>query len=331
MTSTTIKRRDPSIDILKCLAALLITHSHMEILYPHHLTSLATGGAIGDVLFFFCSGYTLFLGQQRDFPNWYKRRINRIYPTVFMWALVSAVLFSSTKDMESIVLSGGGWFVSCIMIYYVILWFIRRFFIKKLTWVFAFFSAIVLAWYVLFEDSREVFMYGNTYFKWVHYFLFMLLGACLGLKRKANGFEMTVKPKVIPTLLKIIGCVILFYGLQIFGKHIIWVAHLQILTLIPLMGITYWLFMHCNTQGVLNLYARKWPHRLIYWIGALCLEIYLCQTSLFTDKMNGLFPLNMLIMFVVIFVFAYGVKVLSNWFSQTFRTEPYDWNAMIKL
>lgn len=47
--NTTVKKRDNSIDILKCLAALIITNSHMEILYPHHLTSLATGGAIGDV------------------------------------------------------------------------------------------------------------------------------------------------------------------------------------------------------------------------------------------------------------------------------------------
>lgn len=248
-----------------------------------------------------------------------------------MWALVSAVLFSSTRNMVDVVLYGGGWFVSCIMIYYVILWFIKRFFIQKLLWVFGFFSAIVVVWYVFFEDSSEIFMYGNTYFKWGHYFLFMLLGASLGLRRKETGFEMAVKPKVIPSLMKILGCAILFYGIQIFGKHYMWMAHFQILTLFPLMGITYWLFMLCNTQGVLNLYARKWPHHIIYWIGALCLEIYLCQTSLFTDRMNGLFPLNLVIMFPIIFVFAYGIKVLSNWFSQTFQTEPYDWRAMVKL
>lgn len=330
MTATT-KKRNNSIDILKFLAVLIITNSHMELLYPPHLATLATGGAIGDVLFFFCSGYTLFLGRQMDFPNWYKRRINRIYPTVFMWALVSAVLFSSTKNIVDIVLSGGGWFVSCIMIYYVIIWFIKRFFIQKLLWVFGFFSAIVVVWYVFFEDSIEIFMYGNTYFKWGHYFLFMLLGASIGLKRKEIGFEMAVTPKVVPTLMKILGCAILFYGLQAFGKHYIWVSHIQILTLIPLMGITYWLFMLCNTKGVLNFYSRKWPHHIIYWIGTLCLEIYLCQTSLFTDRMNGLFPLNIVIMFFIIFTFAYGVKVLSNWFSQTFSTESYDWKAMVKL
>lgn len=47
-----MKQRNPSIDILKCIAALLITNSHMELLYGQY-SVMATGGAIGDVLFFF--------------------------------------------------------------------------------------------------------------------------------------------------------------------------------------------------------------------------------------------------------------------------------------
>ena len=43
---------------------------------------MATGGAIGDALFFFCSGYTLFLGRNASFFNWYKRRINRSTPSL---------------------------------------------------------------------------------------------------------------------------------------------------------------------------------------------------------------------------------------------------------
>lgn len=57
-----MKQRDISIDILKFIAALIITNSHMELLYGKY-GALATGGAIGDVLFFFASGFTLFLGR----------------------------------------------------------------------------------------------------------------------------------------------------------------------------------------------------------------------------------------------------------------------------
>jgi len=72
--------RNIGIDILKFIAVLLITNSHMELLYGRY-SFLATGGTLGDVLFFFCSGFTLFLKpitSLKAFPDWYKRRINRI-------------------------------------------------------------------------------------------------------------------------------------------------------------------------------------------------------------------------------------------------------------
>ena len=87
-------KRDVSIDIIKCMAAMLITYSHMDMLFPPQYAALSSGGAMGDVLFFFCSGYTLLLGRDDNgFFNWYKRRINRIYPTVFAWALMACVCF----------------------------------------------------------------------------------------------------------------------------------------------------------------------------------------------------------------------------------------------
>jgi peptidoglycan/LPS O-acetylase OafA/YrhL len=94
-----MQTRNPSIDILKFIAAIFITNSHMEALY-HPYEILATGGAIGDVLFFFCSGFTLFLGRMDRFDNWYKRRINRIYPSVFAVGIISAIVFCKYIDTK---------------------------------------------------------------------------------------------------------------------------------------------------------------------------------------------------------------------------------------
>lgn len=58
-----MNQRDISIDILKFIAVFLIINSHMDALYPKY-KMLATGGAIGDVLFLFASGYTLFLSNR---------------------------------------------------------------------------------------------------------------------------------------------------------------------------------------------------------------------------------------------------------------------------
>ena len=91
-----IKQRDISIDVLKFFAVFLIINSHADMCYPKY-SMLATGGAIGDCLFLFASGYTLFWKKPVRFDNWYKRRVNRIYPSVIMCALVGALLSMSTS------------------------------------------------------------------------------------------------------------------------------------------------------------------------------------------------------------------------------------------
>lgn len=160
-----MKERDISIDILKFIAALLITNSHMGLLYGKY-DMFATGGSIGDVLFFFASGFTLFKGRMGRFDNWYKRRINRIYPTVFAWAILASFVLGYQYDMKHIVIHGGGWFVTCIMIYYVILWLIRKVAANKLSWAFAVVSAVVLGCYSFFNSPppirEEVYMAKRT-------------------------------------------------------------------------------------------------------------------------------------------------------------------------
>ena len=177
------KKRNVGIDILKCIAAIIITNSHMELLYGKY-SALATGGAIGDVLFFFCSGFTLFMSRMTRFDNWYKRRINRIYPTVFAWAIVGAFVLNNHSDMRHTIIHGGGWFVTCIMIYYVVLYFIQKLMMKRLNVAFALCAVICLIWYFLMERPEDYNMYGDTYFKWGHYFLSMLQGAMLGISTR---------------------------------------------------------------------------------------------------------------------------------------------------
>ena len=76
-----LEGKNKAVVLFKFLAALLITYSHMKVLFPKY-EGLVTGGAIGDALFFFCSGFTLFLGRKSNFANWYGRRVNRIYPSI---------------------------------------------------------------------------------------------------------------------------------------------------------------------------------------------------------------------------------------------------------
>lgn len=319
-----MKQRDISIDILKFIAALAITNSHMELLYGKY-SALATGGAIGDVLFFFASGFTLFLGRMGRFDNWYKRRINRIYPTVFAWAAMSALCFNRHDDMIHTLIHGGGWFVTCIMMYYVVLYLIRRLMTDKLKWAFILTGAIIVVWYFIMNPPFGFNIYGNTYFKWGHYFLFMLLGASLGITDK-QGWKFSLAKDG----LKFIGCTVVYYGMLIVSRRYEVLQHLELLSLVPLLGITYYLYRLCNTDAMKSLYYNRYTGPVIKFVGGLCLEIYLVQTPLFTDKMNHLFPLNLLIMLLIIIAAAYVLRCLARIFAQTFKAEDYCWREVFR-
>ena len=319
-----MKERNIGIDILKFFAALLITNSHMELLYGKY-SMLATGGAIGDVLFFFCSGFTLFLGRMGRFDNWYKRRINRIYPTVFAWAILGALIFNQHYGMDYTIIHGGGWFVTCIMIYYVILYMIKLFMFNQLRLVFVITSIITIIWYLIIERPENYNMYGNTYFKWCHYFLFMLLGAMMGISKKK--FKYCFKYDII----KLICSVVIYYAILFAGKLYPICLDFQIVSLIPLLYIVYYAYQVCNNEVMKRLYNKKALGWCIKFIGGLCLEIYLVQYTLFTDKMNSIFPLNIILMFVIIIFVAFILRCVARLFSQTFKDGDYDWKAIIKL
>ena len=113
--------RNLGIDWLKVLAVLLVMNSHMGMCYPKY-GFLSSGGAIGDALFFFVSGFTLFLGRQMRFDNWYKRRISRIYPSIIATAIIVWAIWGNTDTIGEILLGKRYWFIGCILVYYVLLY-----------------------------------------------------------------------------------------------------------------------------------------------------------------------------------------------------------------
>lgn len=297
----------------------------MDLLYGEY-RMLATGGSIGDALFFFASGFTLFLGKMGRFDNWYKRRINRIYPTVFAWAILTSFILDYQNDIKNTIINGGGWFVTCIMIYYVLLWFVRKFFAERLRLVFVIATIIAIISYSFFSIPDGESMYGATYYKWIHYFLFMLLGSIIGKLPKQE-----IKFQFGKDLMKLLFCLIAFYTILMYSMRISQIVQCQIITLFPLLGITYYLYKICNSQLLKKCYDNRYFGCCIRFVSGLCLEIYIVQYALFTDSMNGIFPLNIIVMFVVIFMVAYLLRCASRTFSQTFKDGEYNWREVFKL
>ena len=325
-----MKERNNSIDILKFLAVLLIINSHADILYPSNLKLLATGGAIGDCLFLFISGFTLSMKNGDAFPNWYKRRINRIYPSVFICAFVSSIILQ--HNYITVYQLFGGEFIVAIMTYYLLLYIIGRYASDKTHMALGLVIALTIICYLTIYPYKSEIGKGiystATLFRWLPYFAFMLIGAILGrapmvVKQNSSIFINTL------ILLLSIG---LFYGIQQVGTYYPYLNAWQIVTIFPLMGIIFYLYKICNTAIVLRLYNIPIVKKTTLAIGGICLESYLIQFSLFREDFNILpFPFNLIATTLIILIVAYLCRCLARLFSQTFASQSYDWYEIIKL
>lgn len=320
-----MKEKNLSIELLKFFAVLIVLNSHMDVLYGNY-SFLATGGAFGDALFFFVSGFTIFLGRFGRFDNWYKRRIKRIYPSLIAWALVLSFLGIRHVAVYQIITGGRYWFISCIMLYYVVLWFVRRFAEHKPLAPFILCCIGVIFWYSLFDKSSMA-MYGNNYLKWLFFFLFMLAGAYVG-----NG-TIKIKTKLWFDGVMLVLSVVLFYGIQFVSKKYPSLEWMYLLSLVPLMCVTLYGYKICCNKRAVSLMNKKvgWTIRLI---SGLCLEVYIVQLSLIpllAKSFGSMFPFNIFIASIVVIVVAYLIRCLGRIFSQVFEKEDMDWKKVFEL
>lgn len=215
------------------------------------------------------------------------------------------------------------------MIYYVILYIIRKYFISHIPAILAIVALVSLLVYIFFfhykYETGSKGLYGiTTLYRWIPYFCFMLLGAWLGMRR----IKLKTRPLLDASLFTV--SLALFYGIQFAAKKDMNVAPYQIVTLVPLMGVIYFFYKLCNIKGLENVYNSHYGHPIIMTISGLCLESYLIQFAVITDKFNSIFPLNIPLIMLLVLVVAYACKVLSRFFLQTFKNEPYDWKELIK-
>lgn len=173
-------------DLLRAIAILLVTNSHFDAFYPD--PRFATGGALGNALFFALSGYGLahsYRNHEIGFVNWYWRRICRIFPSVWAVGIITLTwlgLWSSTTASSLVgefLWPTRHWFVSAIMLFYVAFFAIL---VTDRSRVFELAAGVMLVpyfiGYIWFVDLSSWSIEGG-YFKWIFYGHVMLLGAAV--------------------------------------------------------------------------------------------------------------------------------------------------------
>jgi peptidoglycan/LPS O-acetylase OafA/YrhL len=304
-----------NLNVLRAIAILLVTNSHFDLLYPD--PRLGTGGALGVSLFFALSGYGLahsYRNREISFINWYWKRITRIFPSVWIVALLTLTFLglwgeaTPSSLFDEFIWPTRHWFISAIMLFYIAFFLLLA---SGKKFIFEITTALLLIpyaiGYLVFIDLSTWSIEGG-YFKWIFYGQLMLLGAIAANREKWA--------KVGNLQLEAIALAVVF--LVYFGTklamsltdywHFQFVIHL--LTL-PLLFLAFRVFASAPMQAwVENASAAK----AFNLISGISLEIYLVQHLFHSNPwfQSLPFPLGAILAFVGILILARAVFWLAE-------------------
>ena len=294
------------ISIIRFIATFLITNSHFGGLYPEGYSFLATGGMIGNALFFFSSGYALYKSDRSNFIKWYLKRFFRIIISVWLFMLISSLFLNGSFAIVNIVYPPY-WFLQALLLFYIAYFFILKYAVNHICKI-AFLFIIPLVISFLMQHNREgqfiMEETSNKYF--LHYFyLFpiMLFGGLIA----RNKIKNTNNIGIITIMMFIaIGLYYAFKGLLITKG--LYYLQLFLPLLLCLSIFTIYLTAERISRYTLPIKISK----LIFYISKLTLDIYIVQFVIIRYFDIYLFPIGFFSSILVIFISAITLNFVSG-------------------
>ena len=171
----------------------------------------------------------------------------------------------------------------------------------------------------------------HTKICYIIFFSPFLLGAYSGkyMSGKTPG-------KAWINLLMTIAGVIVYYGSIYAGQRVNSDAVMSF-SVLGLLIFAFYLYKFGKGDLMSRIMEREWVYATMRVVGGLCLESYLVQGFLIKNykqellSLSPYFPFNILMIFVIFLVCAYLLRILSRFIGQSFKSEPYDWHAMVSL
>lgn len=307
-----------SLDMMKFVAAIFITNSHFQPLYEGVNTAFATFGVQGNALFFFVAGYLLMMGfgkhKELSFIDWFKGKIRRLWPAVFIWVVVANLIWDAPLTFDKLILGSDYWFLQTIVIYYALFYLLIKVLPAKcrfwggnkyMFYLFGLSVACSVAyffWMPVAEGSPF-----HTSFHFVCHFSIMMMGAMVYVCRDRISMGHWVKDVCGMALSFVLYFLILAVGKNKTG----WMYDVQVLALVPLHSFVYYGYKVASYKWTDWCLGKRFLGKGISLVAGLTLEIYIVQFMLITNKWNSVFPLNIVIVFAIICLAAYLLKVMT--------------------
>lgn len=300
---------------LKVIAATFIIWFHLKWYVPQEFAPLFIGGAIGNSLFFFCSGYLLKFKSERYLGQWILKKYIRLMPAVWITYILCSATYSFTDcywvpiNLGTWLLPKYYWFICSLLLYYTICWICKQFLTNKNCQIniilIIFITCFVqLIWYLLFCETTNVNIDGGNIKAW-YFFVFFLWGYYC--KQRQIKYQI---PKW--TIFTAPFSLALFFGYKIVAVNNIYLTYCQVF-IIPLI-LSFAIFSFCGIAQILtSITIPSLIKKYVSFVSNITLEIYVVQVHIAEYVMpHILFPYNIVVTVLLIFLIAYIVNRLIN-------------------
>lgn len=305
-----------SLNLIKVLALLLIFNSHCDILYPPKIQFLATGGAIGNCLFFTISGFLL--NTNDNFLKYILKKIERLYPATIISALIYILIKPDIPKgllqwISTFIWPTYLWFIGALLVFFVLAYFL---FNSKLVNHFVLFTIIIFilyfVYYILLIDksywsveTKGILSFAG-FFKLIYYFYLFCYGGYV--RRKDVLFNASRVYCVIISIMCFVGSLLIKLLMQK-GLLPMWVQFsVQILNIFS----SIFLLDFCLK---FEDYYTKWNKtilKIIDAISSLTLQINLSQLIVIDRFDSIVFPINIVIALLVTIAYAKLLKRITE-------------------
>lgn len=297
---------------MKCFATLLITNAHLGPYYPEDLRFLSFGGALGNALFFFCSGYMLTLSiKKRNYIFWILRRLFRIMIPTWCFLILSSLYYNNQAfDILKFVCTPY-WFVNAIIIFYLLYYPIIKYLTNYIICICIILSimTVVLFYSTDYHHWMIEECVNDIYIHYLYYFLIMLIGGWISIYKNSNI--------IINSLKKSIFGVTFFVSLYMAVKYNIIHSDFPIYSLqllLPVLLLVFCLLIYNTSLIICNTYLKDGKvNVIIEKLSNITLEIYLVQFLIMDIFQNLKFPYGLLVVVSFIFITAELLHNLSYW------------------
>jgi hypothetical protein len=323
-------------DMLRCLAIIMIINSHMDVLYP--IPEMATGGAIGNAVFFMLSAYGISLSDEsnpKSFSVFMGKRISRIYPPVWssiVFIIIPLIIINYYESPESAIdlailfglndpLTAIGiifypptqyWFLCALMLYYVIGFFaIKLYDPARMLLLLAPAFFLYVIFYIDISDYSRLVIEQQIKFKLVFYYGVFMFGIYLA---KSRGRSIIFNGSGIFYLVLLFVSVLVFYGhkLLMAAGYLMEYQFVQHIMIFPIILSLICLLQSKFIHTVLDSSAKL--KFCVGIISAMTLELYLTHGPIrgLVLRLGLSFPLSVLSYVVIVVVYSYVLHSINS-------------------